>query len=234
MSDSESLVSKYNLEPTPQSVARLANLLSKRNADLEEVINVISSDLALKSRLLRAASPADGNLKIDSVHEAVMRTGVGCVLVLAMSDPLVKALTKTFMTMASIKLVPTDPSSVGPMDETVYLGSAKFSGKADGIVYIRLREAFARQIAGAILETESEEEISDGVADVLGEMVNMVVGTFKSNLCDAGLTCQLSLPDVSRVAEFKIPTVSGGRHQAFAFRGKNQHLMLNILVNSTD
>ena len=106
MSESDELVKKYDLEPTPMSVTKLGELVSKRDRSIDEIINVISSDIALKSRLLRAANPSDGHLKIDSVQEAVLRTGVGCLLVLAMSDPLIKALTRTFMTMASVKLVP--------------------------------------------------------------------------------------------------------------------------------
>ena len=85
MSESDELVKKYDLEPTPMSVAKLGELVSKRDRSIDEIINVISSDIALKSRLLRAANPSDGHLKIDSVQEAVLRTGVGCVLVLAMS-----------------------------------------------------------------------------------------------------------------------------------------------------
>ena len=234
MSESDELVKKYDLEPTPMSVTKLGELVSKRDRSIDEIINVISSDIALKSRLLRAANPSDGHLKIDSVQEAVLRTGVGCSLVLAMSDPLIKALTRTFMTMASVKLVPINPSNVGSMDETIYLGSARFDGKARGTVYIRIRESFAFEITSKMLELESPEEIAESAADVLGELVNMVVGSFKSNLCDAGLSCSLSLPTVERVQEFKAPPSSGGRHQVFAFKAGLQPVLLNILVDSTE
>lgn len=234
MSDLNTLLKKYSVEPSPQSVARLGQLVMKRDADIGEIVKVISSDIGLRIRLLRAANPSDGNIKIDSVHEAVVRAGVGCVLVLAMSDPLIRALIKTFSTMATVKLEPADPATVGPIIGSHYVGSAKFSGKATGVVYIRLQDTLARHLAAQILGTSSTEEIDSGVRDVLGELVNMVVGSFKSNLCDAGLSCKLSLPEVSRVSDFKLPSVSGGRHQVFAFRASHEPVLLNIIVNSTD
>lgn len=234
MSELENLLKKYAVEPSPQSVARLGQLVMKRDADIEEIVKVISSDIGLKVRLLRAANPTDGNLKIESVHEAVVRAGVGCVLVLAMSEPLIKALIKTFITMAATKLDPVNHASIGPLVNPHFLGSAKFWGKASGVVYIRLEDPLARRLAAHILGTTAPEELDAGVQDVLGELVNMVVGSFKSNLCDAGLSCKLSLPTVSLVSDFHLPPVAGGRHQMFAFRATHDPVLLNIVVDSTE
>jgi hypothetical protein len=67
--------------------------------------------------------------------------------------------------------------------------------------------------------------------DVLGEMCNMVVGNFKSNLCDAGLDCKLSSPKISRTKEFKLQCIKGGSSERFAFRAHELELFADLSVN---
>ncbi len=234
MSNGAALTRKYGLEPLSESVVRLGKLVMKRDADMDEIVKVISTDQALKAQLLRAASPADGHLTVDTVEQAIFRTGIGCVLALAMSDPLVKAVGRTFHTMVGVQLEPADPVSMGPLVGTYFLGSADFSGRATGSVHLRLQDDFGRYITAQVLMTGEGDEITEGVNDVLGELVNMVVGNFKSNLNDAGLTCKLSLPRVTKTAEFSVPRVASGRHQVFGFKYQNNKVLVDIVVTSTD
>ena len=65
------------------------------------------------------------------------------------------------------------------------------------------------------------EEVGDPeVNDVIGELCNMIGGTLKSNLCDAGFSCQLSLPAVLRGADLQIetPGLKAGCHVECGFR----------------
>ena len=93
--DYNELVERYGLEAMPESVARLTKLVSRQDADIDQLARVIKTDKLLTQRLLRAANPSaksDAEMEIDDVESALMRTGVGCALVLAMGAPLTLAL----------------------------------------------------------------------------------------------------------------------------------------------
>ncbi len=233
MSDPNLLSQKFGIAPLPDSVVRLGKLVMKRDADVEEIIKVIKTDNALTERLLRAANTG-GRTDIETVDQAVFRTGVGCLLLLAMSEPLIRAVTNTFSTMASINLEPVDPIVIGPINGGQFVGSATFAGKANGVVYIRLKDSFAAFLTSQVLGTKVPAEIRAGVTDLLKELVNMVVGNFKSNLVDAGLSCKLGLPQVARVTEFTPPTATQGRHQVFTFRFNKEPVIMDVVVEATE
>jgi CheY-specific phosphatase CheX len=55
----------------------------------------------------------------------------------------------------------------------------------------------AKAIAANILGLEPEEMTdNDEIRDAAGELLNIMTGNFKSNLCDAGLDCKLQPPKV--------------------------------------
>lgn len=88
--------SAQSLEPLPASVARLASLVSDQEADLREIVEVISFDQALTGNLLRRANSAASASRnpIRTVHEAVVRLGTGTVLALAMSSSVSKRMSR--------------------------------------------------------------------------------------------------------------------------------------------
>jgi HD-like signal output (HDOD) protein len=88
--------SAQSLEPLPASVGRLASLVSDQDADLREIVEVISFDQALTGNLLRRANSAASASRnpIRTVHEAVVRLGTGTVLALAMSTTVSKRMSR--------------------------------------------------------------------------------------------------------------------------------------------
>ena len=229
------LAELYGLEPIPDSVARLTKLVSRQDSDIGEITKVIKTDKALTQRLLRAANPgakSDAEMDIDNVEDALMRTGVGCALVLAMGAPLTLALSKTFHTMLGIKLESVHPNSVNRFAGEHVLGTIGFSGKAEGEVFLSLSNEGARNIAAQELGLRPEEltQLSD-VNDAIGELLNIVTGNLKSNLCDAGLDCKLRPPQVTRVTGFKPRAVDGGSLERMAFRGPALTVFVDVSVN---
>ena len=81
------LRSSRELQPLPASVTRLAAIIALDDWDLGEILDLISFDQALTGRLLRAAnSAASASVdRIVTVRDAIMRLGVGTVLLHAMS-----------------------------------------------------------------------------------------------------------------------------------------------------
>ncbi|MCS7089619.1 MAG: chemotaxis protein CheX [Verrucomicrobiota bacterium] len=233
--DYKELAVRYGLDPIPDSVIRLTQLLSKQDADLEEIARVISADPDLTVRLLRVANPRatnDQEFTIETVEEALMRTGVGCVLLLAMGAPLTAAILKTFQTMAGIQVRSVHPRSLPPLRGEHICGSIGFSGKAEGMIELRMIRPVAQRVAAAVLGLP-EKELTDptAVADTIGELLNIVTGNFKSNLCDAGLDCRIQPPKVHYANEVTPPPASAGGVERMAFRGPNVELFVTMVVN---
>lgn len=88
MIDRDTLVRHaYQLQPLPQSCARLAALMGQPIPELEEITEAISYDPVLTAKLLRMANSSyfGSGRNIGSVREAVIRMGEGAVFGLAVA-----------------------------------------------------------------------------------------------------------------------------------------------------
>lgn len=233
--DYKQLIAKYGLAPTPESVSRLTQIVARQDCDVDEIAQVINKDPGLRARLLSVANPRAtcvADYTVDTVEDALMRNGLGCALLLAMGTPLALALTKTFQTMLALKLEQVDPRSVLALQGEHMLGTIGFAGKAVGRVYLRMSLEAAHEIASKILGvTPAELSDPDEIRDASGELLNIMTGNFKSNLCDAGLTCRLEPPVVKRTADLETPTIPGGGLERMAFRAGKVHLFVTVTVN---
>ena len=231
----QELSRRYGFAPKPESASRLTQLVGRQDSNLDEIAKVIDKDPALRKRLLRVANPTAENeveYAIESVEEALMRNGMGCVLVLAMGTPLALALTKAFQTMLSLQLEMIDPNQAEPLQGEYLLATIHFSGKVVGQVYLRMSIASARAIAAGILGM-SPDELTDTneIMDAAGELLNIMTGNFKSNLCDAGLDCRLQTPEVNLSTDFQTPSVPGGGLERMALRAGNIQLFVDVTAN---
>lgn len=59
----------------------------------------------------------------------------------------------------------------------------------------------------------------------------VVVGNFKSNLCDAGLDCKLSAPRISPTQDFNLACVKGGSSERYAFHSEVVEFFADLTVN---
>ncbi|MFO1511420.1 MAG: chemotaxis protein CheX [Verrucomicrobiota bacterium] len=234
-SQAEEVAKRFGIESVPESVQRLNQLIAKRDADVEDFAKLINQDKDLAARLLRAANPraeTEADYVATTVEEALQRTGMSSALLLAMSDPLLRAVAKTFHTMLSIELKPVAPNALNPLAGEHVLGEVSFAGKATGLVHLRLPKS-AIALLGEKLLGLSPADVADPVVanDVIGELCNMIVGNFKSNLCDAGLNCKLNPPRIATSSEFKLRVVEGGTHNATASRAHSLDFFADLSVN---
>lgn len=229
------LASRYGFTAPPDCVARLTTLVAQSDLELEKVAKIIASDAELRARLLRVANPdADhpSEYVIDTVESALMRHGVACAILIAMGSPLAVALIRTFQTMLSKKLELIERRSVPPVTGEHVLATVGFAGKATGRVFLRMDSDSALQIASAIFGVPAES-LTPGpeVNDAVGELLNIMTGNFKSNLCDAGLDCRLQTPDVRPSEELETPVVPGGGIERMVFRCGKIVLHIDLTVN---
>jgi CheY-specific phosphatase CheX len=233
-STNQTPVQHYGLEFLPESVSQLTRMVARQDADLEEIGKLISKDKALTARLLHFANPAcesEQDYGITTVEDALMRTGLAPVVLLAMLDPLSRAVLNAF----EMFLTPVSPAplqTLTPLAGAHVLAEVQFSGKGSGLVQLRLACAAARHIACAALGL-SEDSLSDAgeIDDVIGELANIIGGKLESNLCDTGVTCKLTAPQVRRIASFQRVTTSGGVSERLGFSGSRITAFVDVSVN---
>lgn len=231
---SEEIARKYGLESIPESVKRLGTLVSSQNIDSAEVAKIITQDKELVSRLLKVANPKaerEQDYRFTTVEECLRRAGMGSVLLLAMHEPLLRAVHKTFKTMLGCELVKRGTTDL-PFDGEHLCCEIGFSGKAIGTASLRICPSEARQIAATVVgipvETLDDDTIVD---DVIGELSNMVVGNFKSNLCDAGLKCKLSPPSILHTDDFTLRNSAGSLAERIVFKADRLNLIVELNVD---
>lgn len=225
---------RYGIAPAPESVSRLTQLVSRQDCCVDEIVRVIEKDPGLSARLLRVANPRafdETEYTVGTVDEALMRNGIGCALLLAMGTPLSLALVKTFQTMLSLKLESVDVHQLDSLSGEHMRGSIGFAGKVTGHVYLRLSSASAKAIAAGILGLAAEELGPDEIRDATGELLNIMTGNFKSNLCDAGLDCKLQPPKVGMTEDFSTPVEPGGGLERLAFRADKIEIFVEVTAN---
>lgn len=115
-----------------------------------------------------------------------------------------KNVPEVFLTMAGLKATPGsgDENPHRPATLNGVTGAVSLSGKASGIVYTGFSQSLAHAVTVRMLGGDSP--LAEEVSDVVGEFTNMITGNLKSQLCDAGYPCQLSIPTVMRGVEISV------------------------------
>jgi CheY-specific phosphatase CheX len=225
---------RYGIAATPESVSRLTQLVARQDSCVDEIVRVIEKDPGLSARLLRVANPRaadESEYTVGTVDEALMRNGIGCALLLAMGTPLSLALTKTFKTMLSLDLESVDIHQLDGLRGEHMRGSIGFSGKVNGHVYLRTSSLSAKAIAAGILGLDASELGNDEIRDAAGELLNIMTGNFKSNLCDAGLDCKLQPPRVGMTDDLSTPIEPGSGLERLAFRADQIQIFIEVTAN---
>jgi chemotaxis protein CheX len=119
---------------------------------------------------------------------------------LTIDQTVLDAAREVFETMIFMDIeASSDPNPA--MEGITLLGSITFRGALDGCLTICLTEAAARSVSANMLGVDNESEIDEvAIADAIGEIANMTMGSIKHRL-------QNTYPDV----QVSIPTVIAGK-----------------------
>jgi len=141
-----------------------------------------------------------------------------------------------FHTMLSMEIVLEDPPDKAGISTNGHIvGTVGFAGVVMGTINLFVSRTFGREMAAAMLGMTVEDIGSDEeVNDVIGEVCNMVGGDMKSRLCDAGLTCSLSIPSVTYGNGFKIESKGYARYEQLGFRNRQHSALLELYVKSAN
>ena len=94
-----------------------------------------------------------------------------------------------------------------------------------------MSSATAKAIAAGILGLAPEELGPDEIRDAAGELLNIMTGNFKSNLCDAGLDCKLQPPKVGLTEDYSTPIEPGGGLERLAFLAEKIQIFVEVTAN---
>ncbi len=103
------------------------------------------------------------------------------------------------------------PVVVGSSDPTRgprVVSAVGMAGDLEGVAYYDLPEPFAVEVTSKMLSLEDSECTHEYVNDALGELANMVTGSFKNQFVARGLECRLTLPSLVRGSSFSIEAAS--------------------------
>ncbi len=150
-------------------------------------------------------------------------------------DCIVRSIQSVFRTMVGHEVsfveqsVPPIPRDAAASMQII--ASVGFVGDANGLIYLRLSDEFAKLICGRILGMSAAEVEMHGnevIHDAIGEMTNMTVGGFKNTLCDLGFPCKLTLPAIVRGQHLSIGAISSATRHVFDFDCSGHRLTADI------
>lgn len=126
-----------------------------------------------------------------------------------------------------------------PLDTTQPLvtGTVGFIGKLTGIIYIFMNLPFAEKLTCKLLDmdpSELDSESNETVNDALGELTNMIVGTFKNELSDKGFECRMTIPSILRGSNYTIEPVEVALRRIYQFECEGSSFVIDILMKEED
>lgn len=133
---------------------------------------------------------------------------------------------ETFSTMLSLEMEPLMEEPPPGAGVHRMVGTLNFAGKVTGIFNIQVTVDFGRIMAAGMLGMEpGEVELGTDVRDLVAEITNIVGGSLKSTLNDAGHPCVLSTPSITYGTDFTLKSLNMDRFERFAFR-KDEHVLI--------
>ncbi|MCK4960007.1 MAG: chemotaxis protein CheX [Planctomycetes bacterium] len=111
------------------------------------------------------------------------------------ADALMDGAREVFETMMFMTVEPCEEGSQ-EIDGTALLGSITFTGDIEGCLAVCCSYDCAKTIAVNMLGAEDEELAEEEVADAVGEVANMLLGSLKSRIAETAGEVQVSIPSV--------------------------------------
>jgi len=154
---------------------------------------------------------------------------------LSYRDRIEAAVIEVFDTMVSMDVESTDPVSAASLDGLRNTASVCFGGDATGIVNIQVGDEFSRIMAASMLGMVPEEiEGQEEIVDLLGELSNIIGGSLKSALTDAGLACALATPSFTTGTDFEIELLNLERYERLAFKHGDHSVFVEMGIKISD
>lgn len=122
-----------------------------------------------------------------------------------------------------------------PVDSSTAMiaGTVGFIGNLTGIIYIFMELPLALEATCSLLDMEEHEISADEhelVNDAIGELTNMIVGTFKNDLSNKGYECRMTIPSILRGSNFSIEPAEVALRRIFKFDCGGRAFVIDVLM----
>lgn len=104
-----------------------------------------------------------------------------------------------------------------------------FAGTYDGILNLHVPQTLALSFTSSMLGMEVTE-LGEDVSDALGEIANMIAGSFKQHLSRGGNDIHLSTPSIVTGKEYVLSSGSAGDTLTLLFDTCEQWFMVSIVI----
>ena len=126
---------------------------------------------------------------------------------------------------------PLDGDALRPQSNVV--GQIGFGGSRSGLVVFYTTFAGAEFITRALLGMEPDHEPSKPeVADAIGEITNMVAGSFRTRMATDGDAWAISIPTVTMGSDFYMTPLTDGRRTMLPFRMGDHEIFVELVITS--
>jgi chemotaxis protein CheX len=143
---------------------------------------------------------------------------------------LLAATEEVFETMVFKPVSRQDPiadDSVRPKSNVV--ASVAFAGHRRGLVAFHSSLGTARVIAGAMLGM-SAEDINGEMPDAIGEIANMIAGSFRTKLAASEPPCAIAVPTVTIGSDFSTKYMSQSHRVLCPFRMDDESIYVELIL----
>jgi chemotaxis protein CheX len=146
-------------------------------------------------------------------------------------DLLIKVTEDVFATMVFQKLshkVPLEGDALRPTSNVV--GTVGFAGSTNGLVAFYATLDAARCIASSMLGMPEGEVDRDGMADAVGEVTNMIAGSFRTHMAANGDAWAITVPTVTVGSDFYIKPLTNGHRVLIPFGMESQEVFVELIL----
>jgi chemotaxis protein CheX len=143
---------------------------------------------------------------------------------------LTKATEEVFETMVFrqlTSLLPIEGDALRPQSNVV--GTVGFAGGASGLVAFYSTTAAARSIAGSMLGMEAAQ-VNGEMVDAIGEITNMIAGSFRTKMVAQGHNWAISVPTVTVGSDFYIKPLVNGRRVLIPFKMDEHEVFVELIM----
>jgi chemotaxis protein CheX len=122
---------------------------------------------------------------------------------------------------------PIEGNAMGPRANVV--ATVSFAGAESGIVAFYSTKVAACEIAGALMGMDPAEMNGD-MPDAIGEVANMIAGSLRTKMKDAGTPCGISIPTVTVGSDFYTKYVSDVRRILCPFKMGEHEIFVELVL----
>jgi chemotaxis protein CheX len=141
--------------------------------------------------------------------------------------------THVFDTMLSMRVTASDRPAAFSVDGDWMVASVRIAGCVLAVLNLWVRRDFAREVAVGLMGIDpADPESKEDVRDVIGEICNMIGGSLKSRLCDAGCACEMSTPAVLEPNPFRFEVNRWELKGHWGFRNCRHSVLVELFARS--